>query len=156
MDIKERLHRNFAAYETLDKMYLEEQIEAIIRQIANVSQDQLSDPLNLTAVRVKEKVPASNVPLIIKMESYVVHYYNFIKSVFSQLEQEDKLNFEDVAADVRRTYRKLHADGLSQDEIFDKLVDWFKNNTKAQSVPACEIVVAFFVQSCEVFHALSQ
>lgn len=156
MEIKEKLLHNYVASETLDKMYLEEEIETILRQIAVASPEQLSETLSLKAVRVRDKIPNSNMPLIFKTQGYVVHYYKFIKSVFSQLEREGKLSFEDVAHDVHRCFKKLHAEGLSQDEIYDNLVDWFKNKTKAQSVLACEIIVAFFVQSCEVFYALAQ
>ncbi len=156
MDIKDRLHRNFAAFETLDKLYLEEQIETVLRQISTASLEQLSDKLNYNALRVREKISGSNVPLLIKIEGYVVPYYNFIKSVFSQLEREGTLYFKDVAYDVRRSYRKLQSSGLSQDEIYTQLVNWFKNKTNAQSILACEIIVAFFVQNCEVFHALTE
>jgi len=156
IDIKNRLHRNYVAFETLDKMYLEEQIEAVIRQIPGASQEQLSDILSYKALRVREKIIKSNIPLIIKTEGFVVPYYKFIKSLFSQLEREGLLHFEDVANDVQRSYRRLHTSGLTQDEIFQHLVDWFKNKTNAQSILACEIIVAFFVQNCEVFHALAQ
>lgn len=154
MDIKDRLHRNYVALDSLDKMYLEEQIEAVIRQIPSATQEQLSDPLIYNALRVREKV--SNIPLIIKTEGFVVPYYNFIKSLFSQLEREGLLNFEYVATDVQQSYRRLHSLGLTQDEIFLQLVDWFKRKTNAQNVLACEIIVAFFVQNCEVFHAITQ
>lgn len=156
LNTKERLSRNSNALEVLDKMYLEEQIEAVIRQIANASPEQLSDELTYNAVRINEKIKKSNIPLLVKVRGFVVPYYNFIKTVFSQLEREGKLIFDDVANDVLRSYRKLQASNLSQDEIYNQLVDWFNKKTNAQSVVACEIIVAFFVQNCEVFHALAQ
>jgi hypothetical protein len=72
------------------------------------------------------------------------------------MEREGILNFEDVANDVQRSYRKLSSIGLKQEEIFTQLVEWFKKKGKARSSLACEIIVAFFVQNCEVFHALTQ
>lgn len=156
LDIKDRLRRNFAAFKELDKMYLEEQIEAVLRQIPSASQEQLSDSLSYDALRVKEKIPESNVPLIIKTEGFVVPYYRYIKTLFSQLEREGILNFEDVANEVLLSYRKLSSNGLTHDEIYTQLVNWFKNKTNAQNTLACEIIVAFFVQNCEVFHALTE
>ena len=155
-DIKDKLQRTYHATMTLDRIYLEEQIEAVIRRIPSASLEELSDTLNYTALRVREKISANNIPLIIKTEGYVVRYYKFIESVFSSLEREGKLNFRDVAEDVQQSYRKLGSRGLKQDEIYTLLVDWFKKKTNAQSIPACEIIVAFFVQNCEVFHAVSQ
>jgi len=155
LDIKGKLRRNFDATVLLDKMYLDEQIEAVLRQIPIESEELLSDTLEYSALRVKEKI-YSNVPLIIKTQSYVVQYYKFIKSLFSQMEHERILNFEDVANDVQRSYRKLASSGLMQEEIFTQLVLWFKKKGKVQSSLACEIIVAFFVQNCEVFHAPTQ
>ncbi|NLK52542.1 MAG: hypothetical protein GX295_08885 [Syntrophomonadaceae bacterium] len=156
MDIKNRLYRNFAANEVLNKMYLEEQIEAVIRQISVAPPEQLSDTLNYKALRVRDKIPGSNIPLLIKTEGFVIQYYRFIESVFSQLEREGRLNSKNVAVDVRRTYDSLVTYGLTQDEIFARLTGWFRNKTNAQSALACEILVAFFVQSCEVYDALTK
>lgn len=153
MDIKNRLYRNFAANEVLNKMYLEEQIEAVIRQISVAPPEQLSDTLSYEALRVRDKIPESNIPLLIKTEGFVVRYYRFIESVFSQLEREGLLNSKNVAIDVKRTHDSLLTYGLTQDETYARLTDWFRNKTNAQNALACEILVAFFVQSCEVFHA---
>lgn len=156
IEIKERIYRNYLASEMLEKMYLEEDIESILRQIAGASQDQLSDTLNLNAVRVKDKIHSSNFPLIFKTQQYVVHYFKYIRSVFSQLEREGKLSFDDVALDVRRSFKKLEDQGLSQDEIYSSLVDWFDAKSNVKNTIACEIIVAFFIQNCEVFHAITQ
>lgn len=91
MDIKDRLHRNYVALDSLDKMYLEEQIESVIRQIDGVPLEQLSDMLIYKALRVREKI--SNPPLIIKTEGFVVPYYGFIKSIVPPLVKTTILSF---------------------------------------------------------------
>ena len=152
---KEKLRRNYDAAVMLDKMYLEEQIESILRSIPIDSVEQITETLEYTALRVRDKI-SSNVPLIIKTEGFVVQYYKFIKSVFSQLEREGNIDFDGVASDVKRSYKKLHASGYSQEEIYAHLVDWFMKKTNTKSILPCEIIVAFFVQNCEVFHAISK
>jgi len=62
IDTKDKLHRNYVAFKTLDKMYLEEQIEAVLRQIPSASQEQLSDMLSYEALRIREKISGTNVP----------------------------------------------------------------------------------------------
>jgi len=156
IDTKEKLYRNYKASEVLEKMYLEEEIEFILRKIAGATQDQLSDTLNLNAVRVKNKIPEDNFPLIFKTQGYVVQYFKFIRTIFTQLEREGKLNFDDVALDVHRSFGKLQKQGLSQDEIYDSLVTWFGQKANVKRPVACEIIVAFFIQNCEVFHAITQ
>lgn len=153
---KSSLSRNYTALETLDKMYLEEQIEAVLRQISSATKEMLKDTLSYDALRVKDKIDGNNVPLISLTEGLVVQYYKFIKTVFARIEREGLLSFEDLASEVHIVYKKLSANGLTQDEIFERLVEWFQNRGKTQSRPACQIIVAFFVQNCEVFHALAQ
>lgn len=153
--IKQKLRRNYDAVVMLDKMYLEEQIEAVLRKIPIDSTDHITEILEYTALRVRDKI-TSNVPLIIKTEGFVVQYYMFIKSIFVQMEREGIIDFDNVASDVKRSYKKLLTGGHTQDEIYAHLVEWFMKKTKAKSALPCEIIVAFFVQNCEVFHAISK
>lgn len=43
---------------------------------------------------------------------------------------------------------------MSQSDVIDYLTDWIRNKTNlgTDSRPACNAVVAFFIQNCEVFH----
>ena len=91
-----------------------------------------------------------------KTENFVIPYYKYIKSVFSQLEREGALSFVEVASDVKRSFQKLRSSGLNQDDIYTQLVNWIKTKTNVQNVLACEIIVAFFVQNCEVFDAIAE
>ncbi len=152
---KEKLRRDFDAATMLDKMYLEEQIEAVLRKIPVESAEEITETLEYDALRVRDKIH-SNVPLIIKTEGFVVQYYQFIKTVFAQMEREGAIDFDAVASDVKRSFRKLESNGYYQEDIYAHLVDWFMKKTNTKSKSPCEIIVAFFVQNCEVFHALSE
>lgn len=41
-------------------------------------------------------------------------------------------------------------------KIFDYIVNWVKTKTSTQSKEACEIVVSYFVQNCEVFNEIAE
>jgi hypothetical protein len=116
----------------------------------------LTEELSMNALCIADKISGDNVPLITKTKSYAVSYYNFIKSVFSGLEREGKLSFDDVAQDVQSCYKKLPSRNLSQGEIFTQMTNWFKGKATTNDDLACEIIAAFFVQNCEVFHAITQ
>jgi len=139
----------------LDRMYLEEQIETVLRKIPLDSINDIKETLDYNALRVREKI-SHNVPLIIETEGFVVQYYRFIKSVFSHMEREGAIDFDEVASDVKRSYKKLAVGGYSEEEIFGHLVDWFMKKTNSRNTLPCEIIVAFFIQNCEVSHALSK
>jgi hypothetical protein len=72
------------------------------------------------------------------------------------MEREGAFDFDGVASDVRRSFRKLESGGYPQEEIFKHLVEWFMKKTNTKSALPCEIIVAFFVQNCEVFSAISK
>lgn len=56
---------------------------------------------------------------------------------------------------MKINYMKLSMQNLPQPVIFDKLAEWLQTNTN-RGRDACEIVVAYFVQKCEVFDAITQ
>jgi hypothetical protein len=153
---KETLRRNYLAQDTTDRMFLEGQIAVVIRRIAAAGVSDLTEELSMNALCIADKITNDNVPLITKTKSYAVSYYNFIKAVFSGLEREGKLSFDDVAQDVQSCYKKLLSRNLTQGEIFTQITNWFKGKANSNDDLACEIIAAFFVQNCEVFHAITQ
>ena len=156
LEAKDKLQRNYNALRLMDTMPLEAGIEDVLRGIVGATPEQMSDELTYTALKIKDKIPSTNVLLIIKTESYVVRYFKFIRTLFSQLEREIGLDFENVAAEVKLSYRKLKAQNLTQDEIYASFTDWFKNKANTNNIAACEVIVAFFVQNCEVFDEITQ
>ena len=44
----------------------------------------------------------------------------------------------------------------SGDTIFDNMVHWLQNKTQCASTSACEAVISFFVQNCEVFNEITE
>jgi len=156
LDIKNRIQRNYIAVQMMDKMPLEKDIEAVLRGISNASYEELTDTLTYDVLKIKDKIPTTNVPLIIKTEGLVMQYYKYIRELFDQLQREINLDFDDVASDVKSSYRRLRKQNLTQDEIFASLTEWFKINSNTNNTIACEIIVAFFVQNCEVFDEIAK
>lgn len=153
---KQSLLRNYNAWKKISSIELEDQIEIILRKITTVSHNELSEPLNYNALRIRSKIEIQNFPLIIKTEGFVVNYYNYIKELFTQLESEGHLSFDDISMEVKMCCRKLLKQNLTQDEIFTQLVDWFKIKSSPSYDTACEVIVAFFVQNCEVFDEITK
>jgi hypothetical protein len=155
IDTKGKLVRLYAASLAMEKIALEDEIEQVLRRIASATEFDLSIKLNYDVLRLKDKIPATNVPLLIKAKGYVVEYYRFIESIFSDLEREGKLFSRVFASGVKHGFEVLNAKGLTHDEIYAQLVDWFQNQSGTRNNVACEIIVAFFVQNCEVFNEIT-
>lgn len=148
---KKELLRKTAFINGADILGIEEQIEQVIQRIATSTQAEIT-PLNYKGINIKKKINDNEGLLKIKIEAYVVAYFSYIKSVFSNLDIEGKLNFDIVACEVRTCFTKCNTIGLNQSEIFNAMVDWLKAKTSASSKESCEVLISFFVQNCEVFN----
>jgi len=156
LDIKARIQRNYVAMQTMEKMPLEKDIEAVLRGISNATHDELTNTLVYTALKIRDKIPTFNVLLIMKTESSVIHYFSYVKGLFTQLQREIGLDFDDIASDVKSSFRKLKKQNLTQDEIFSRLTEWFMNKSNTNNTLACEVIVAFFIQNCEVLDEITK
>ena len=88
--------------------------------------------------------------------SYVCTYYGFIKETMRNLVDENKLNFDLLALKIRTAYMKASISSNDKVIIFNLLVDWVMSKNPLSSREACEILISFFVQDCEVFDEISE
>ena len=65
----------------------------------------------------------------------------------------DDFSFDELADEIRLAYHKLKREKLSQTELFNRLANWILEKEKLDNsyLEAARIIVAFFVQNCEVF-----
>ncbi|GHU95583.1 hypothetical protein FACS1894208_08650 [Clostridia bacterium] len=68
----------------------------------------------------------------------------------------NRLNFDEVAVEIHLAFLKADKDGLSQEQIFEILVNKIRGGNLTLTVTACEAVIAFFVQNCEVFNVITE
>ena len=93
--------------------------------------------------------------MIKKQRNFVNKYYPDVETTFKQLEMEGTVDYERFCSQMKYEYKDLAQQGLTQSQIFDKLVTWLAGLTNEETGP-CEVVVSFFVQKCEVFDAISK
>ena len=85
-------------------------------------------------------------------------YYHFVRKHLSELDDAGS-NFKIIANQVQNYYLKLaRSKGKSQSDIYYDIVDWIMHKLSLSNDYriACEIVVSFFVQNCEVFDEISK
>lgn len=108
-------------------------------------------PLEYNAHAISDKITSS--PSLRGIVSYyVTSYYNKVREQFSNLE-DDEFSFDDLAATMRLAYLKFKRKNLSKDQIFDRLARWIlkKEEMPEDYYEIARIIVAYFVQDCEVF-----
>ena len=149
-ETKEILSRNFAAKAAVNTIQLEEDIRTVLDALGKIRSESELVQLEYNALRIDEKFKPENFILKTETQIQVVMYYRYIEKVFS----ESEVDFDMIATEIRLSSRKLESSGMSQAEVIAALSEWIRN--KAGLGPdgqfACNIVVSFFIQNCEVFH----
>lgn len=151
--IKVMLMRESLAKEAASEIKIEAEIADVIHKIASPEVEPV--PLNYEPKTIKEKILKENRILLGKTLFHVNTYFNYVKDIFQQMSKEGKIRFEAFSTQVRLCYLKERDNGLSQQEIYAALVEWLRSVTNG-SRDACEIVIAYFVQNCEVFDAITE
>ena len=149
-DLKRVLARNYKAKESVNAVDLEEDIRIVLDALANVDDSVQLVPLEYEALHIDEKFEAKNFMLKTETQIRVLQYYRYIESIFSDSETD----FDMIASEIKMSSMKLEKSGMSQPDIIEYLAEWIRNKTSlgTESKTACRIVVAFFIQNCEVFY----
>ena len=149
-ETKEILTRNFAAKAVVNTIQLEEDIRTVLDALSTIRSESELVQLEYDALRIDEKFKPENFILKTETQIQVVMYYRYIEKVFS----ESEVDFDLIATEIRLSSKNLENSGMSQAEVIAALSEWIRN--KAGLGPdgqfACNIVVSFFIQNCEVFH----
>ena len=87
---------------------------------------------------------------------YVTNYYPYIRDCFKEMEGVDGFRLTALSLQIKSCFIKLDALSDNKADIFDELVAWVMRKTLSTSNDACEAVVSFFVQNCEVFHEITE
>lgn len=149
-EIKEAISRNFAAKASVNSIQLEDDIRTVLDALSQIRDASELVQLEYDALHVEEKFEPENFVLKNETQMQVVMYYRYIEKVFS----ESDADFDMIASEVKLSSQKLEKAGMSQAEVIAQLAEWIRNKSglDASRQLACNIVVSFFIQNCEVFH----
>lgn len=149
-EIKIQLAKNYAAKLAVNSMQLEDDIRTVLDALNTISDASELVELEYEALRLDEKFDAENFILKNETQMQVVTYYRYIEKVFSN----SNADFDMIASEIKVSSMKLEKAGLSQSDVISQLSEWIRNKAGlgTKSRLACNIVVSFFIQNCEVFH----
>ena len=87
---------------------------------------------------------------------YVTNYYPYIRELFKNQEGINGFRLDTLSLQIKSCFTKLNAITEDKAAIFNQLVDWVAIKTCTNSKEACQAVVSFFVQNCEVFYEITE
>lgn len=149
-EIKAQLAKNYAAKQAVNNVQLEDDIRTVLDALSAIRDTSELVALEYDALRIDEKFDAENFILKNETQVQVVTYYRYIEKVFSN----SNADFDMIASEIKVSSMKLEKAGLSQADVISQLSEWMRNKAGlgTDSRLACNIVVSFFIQNCEVFH----
>lgn len=153
--IKKQCLTKTALHDATNTLGLEDEINIIVKKLSELSGDDLAD-LNYDPVAVANKFTKQEFLLTTKVTNYIVTFYPYIRESFKTLDGKNGFSLQVLSEQIRSCFIKMN--GISQDKalVFSKIVEWIKNKTQSDSTEACEAIVAFFVQNCEVFYEITE
>lgn len=150
---KQELENRVIALDAISHIKLERQIEEVLREI-----NQIEDTDNLglknEPIRVKYKIIEPR--LRDKAIFHVTMLYEAVNIALDRISGENKLNVDKFAKNIRRIYEDTSETISSQSEVYNLLVNWLYEKAGYKYKEACEIIISYFVQRCEVFDEIAQ
>ena len=159
-DLKEYAKKNYQIQVQLSTLNLEDEIKNIINSLYDINSNTVIQNFRLDPLLISEKIDPSCFVLKQTVTSYVLQYYKFIRKLFSELDSFSENRFNIIASEIKLAYETIHPTCNSQEEIFAKISEWIMKqlnmpNSQKYRI-SCDIVVAFFVQNCEVFDEITK
>ena len=82
-------------------------------------------------------------------------YFRQVKSIMKDLDKSGEIDYEDLQNQIRAMYKKLNKVEKSQEEIFNEISEKIHAVTFQERL-YCDIIISYFVQSCEVYDAIAE
>lgn len=139
----------------LDGIALEKGIVGVLRRLADLKEKAFFkaelDPKELT----KKVNPTDNYILYLTVKNNVTTYFLKIREIMTNLDRRGLIDYEALQDQMKAIYKRLKKSHLSQMEIFREITEKL-HRTSLQDDVYCQIVVCYFIQSCEVFDAVAE
>lgn len=88
------------------------------------------------------------------INSYVNAYYVRIREIMTNADKRGEIDYDEVQDQIHAMYKKLKKAKKSKVDIFNEIAQKIHKVSLMDEI-LCQIVVSYFVQSCEVFDAIT-
>ena len=112
--------------------------------------------LNDLPVNVKNKFYPKERVLKNKISGMITQNYTYVLELFKNLNGYNDFDFTSLCLRIKSCYEKMKTITNNKEYIFNEIVELIMRHTHSKSKTACEILISFFVQNCEVFDEISE
>lgn len=129
---------------------LDQRITALLRKINSLPLEELNEDRNYTPAPLREKITGSS--LLIQCRNSMVFYEHHVREQAKALEETGELDFDLMCHQIRSAWFAMRREEATQKAVWQRLTRWVHERTD-EDLYACEVLVAFMIQICEVFSA---
>ena len=155
LKIKQHFLQLTDLHEATLTMGLEPQIADVVAKVCFLREDEAAT-LSYIPARLTKKFSTNEFLLKNRVSMNVTSYYPYIRDRFKELEGINGFRLDALSLQIKSCFIKMEGLSDNKSDIFDQLVNWVMAKTCSTSREACEAVVSFFVQNCEVFHEITE
>ena len=141
--------------EELDSLEVDRSLSELLDSLDRLIDPEAVAALQYSPTSISNKIEPERHILKAQVSELVARYYGFIKNELHAREGLNGFQFIDLQYSMKKYFLTLQRAGEDQDEIYSRLALWVKDSTRCKSIVACEILVAFFIQDCEVFNEIA-
>lgn len=139
----------------LSTIELEKGLTNVITNIRKLKQQDFST-LSMDPREINEKIdPNKSFALYNQVYMTVMTYFIKIKEIMESLDKRKIIDYEELQHQMKSAYKKLKSGKKSESEIFYSLSEKLHKVT-LQDILYCQAIVCYFIQSCEVFDAVTK
>lgn len=142
-----------AARDATSRYTIEKQIEQVLQEV-NLMDVTDDTQLKIEPVKVENKIIEKRLKERVLFD--VRRLYEGVNDALDRLAGENKLNVDKFAKSVKRMYEDASESHISQSAIYNLLVETLFEKTGRKYREACEIIISYFVQRCEVFDEITK
>lgn len=155
LNLKQAQMNRRTAMLILDDASLHKNISKLLSKLSEMTELKETQ-LNYDPVSVSKKLDGTAPFVFVELvKTYVRYYFATIDSIMKDLARQNLYNDNLIRAQIREAFLSLEEKGIPPQTIFDNMVGWIQNLTK-QNEQYCVLVIAYFIQSCEVFHVITE
>jgi copper chaperone CopZ len=152
--IKKGLLKSYETQTILSNQSIEDDISDVINALANIDGDVIE--LEINALKISKKIEKTNRLLKNKVEGYVTHYFRYIQELLKVSKGTSNSKFDIMASQVKTAFLEAEGKLGNQNDIFNHLSKWLHTKVPSSTIEACEAVISFFIQDCEVFREITK
>ena len=136
-------------------MGLEPQIAEVVMKISSLRENEIAT-LNYKPVSLAKKFSGEEMLLKNRVSMNVTNYFPYIRECFKEIEGIGGFSLDALCLQIKSCFTKMEKISTHKSDIFEQLVNWVMAKTCSSSKEACEAVISFFIQNCDVFHEITE